>query len=89
MNDSVEFTKWDWGDLTPADKKALKIFSNYATDYEPLAKLAGVGQKGMDELIRKGLAVEGDKTTHGRTFKITEKGWLALSWIQGRRIQKF
>jgi predicted transcriptional regulator len=54
--------------------------------FEPLAKWAGVGQKSLDELIRKGLAVEDDKTIHGRTFKITEKGWLALSWIQ-RRLQ--
>ena len=89
MNDSTKFTKLDWVELTPADKKALKIFANYATDFEPLAKLAGVGQKSMDDLIRKELAVEGEKSIHGRTFKITDKGWLALSWIQGQRIESF
>ncbi|MDP2358267.1 MAG: hypothetical protein Q8M31_19700 [Beijerinckiaceae bacterium] len=85
MIEHATFDEADWRDLTPLDKKTLRKFSRVSMVFEPLAKAAGVGQKGMDGLIAKGLAVEGPTSLHGRTFKITNKGWLATEWLSGRR----
>ena len=85
MSDPSAFDKSDWADLESHEKNALRKFSRVATDFEALAKAAGVGQKSMDDLMAKGLAVEGEPSRHGRTFKITEKGWLAVEWLSGRR----
>lgn len=79
------FTRDDWEGLTPNDKRVIKIFARVSIDYEPLAKAVGVGQQSMDALIAKGLAEEGSPSLHGRRFKLTEKGWYACEWIQGRR----
>ncbi|MCH8683875.1 hypothetical protein [Pedomonas mirosovicensis] len=85
MSEAITFDRSDWRDLTGAEKRALRAFSRVGIDFEPLAKAVGVGQKSMDALIEKGLAVEGKPSLHGRTFKITEKGWLAVEWLSGRR----
>ncbi len=85
MSEPATFDEDDWRGLTGHDKKSLQIFSRVALDFEPLAKAAGVGQKSMDALVAKGLAVEGEPSLHGRTFKITKKGWLAVEWMHGRR----
>lgn len=87
MDEPTTFDEADWYELTGNDKKALKIFSRVAIDFEPLAKATGVGQKSMDALIAKGLAVEGPSSRHGRTFKVTKKGRLAVEWLFGRRIR--
>lgn len=89
MSGPATFDENDWHELTPADKKALRTFSRVAIDFEPLAKASGVGQKSMDALIAKGLAVEGERSLHGRTFKITNKGWLAIEWLSGRRTRVY
>lgn len=89
MSEPITFDEADWRDLTGHDKKALRTFSRVAIDFEPLAKASGVGQKSMDALIAKGLAVEGEPSTHGRTFKITKKGWLAVEWLKGRRTRGY
>ena len=85
MSEPASFDQRDWSELTGADKKALRIFSRVSLDFEPLAKVAGVGQKSMDALIEKGLVSEGQLSRHGRTFKLTNKGWLAVEWLHGRR----
>ncbi len=89
MSERATFDENDWASLSPSDKKALKTFSRVAISFEPLAKAAGVGQKSMDSLIAKNLAVEGPESLHGRTFKITNKGWLAVEWIHGRRTRVY
>lgn len=89
MTATATFDESDWDSLTVADKKAIKIFSRVSLDYEPLAKASGVGQKSMDALIAKGLAVEGKLGLHGRTFKLTDKGWLAVEWLSGRRVRTY
>ena len=81
------FDDTDWRGLSGQAKKALRIFSRVAIDFEPLAKAAGIGQGSMDVLLEKGLAVEGDMSRHGRTFKITEKGWLAVEWLNAQRMR--
>ncbi|QOZ52879.1 hypothetical protein XH90_17045 [Bradyrhizobium sp. CCBAU 53338] len=88
-DDLATFDEEDWRSLTASDKKALRIFSRVAIGFEPLAKASGVGQKSMDSLIAKGLAIEGDRSLHGRTFKITNKGWLAVEWLQGRKTRVY
>lgn len=85
MSEAATFDEEDWRDLTGPDKKALKIFSRVSIEYDPLSKAPGVGQRSMDSLVSKGLAVEGEPCLHGRTFKITQKGWLAVEWLHGRR----
>lgn len=80
------FTIDDWQSLTPPQKKALRKFSRVAIDFEPLAKAAGVGQSSMDSLIAIGLAEEGEASLHGRTFRLTDKGWLAVEWLNGNRV---
>ena len=89
MTQPATFDETDWADLSMADKKALRIFSRISLDYDPLAKIPGVGQKSMDSLILKELAVEGDECLHGRTFKITDKGWLAVEWLHGRKMRVY
>lgn len=89
MSEPITFDDSDWRELTGHDKKALRIFSRVAIGFEPLAKAAGVGQKSMDALMAQGLAVEGEPGLHGRTFKITKKGWLAVEWLQGRRTRVY
>lgn len=90
MTDPATFDEADWNQLTGHDKRALRIFSRVALDFEPLAKAAGVGQASMDSLIAQGLAVEGDPYRHGnRTFKLTDKGWLAVEWLHGRRTRVY
>lgn len=88
-DETTTFDESDWRELTGHDKKALRTFSRVAIDFEPLAKASGVGQKSMDALIAKGLAVEGSPSLHGRTFKITKKGWLAVEWLHGRRTRVY
>jgi predicted transcriptional regulator len=88
-NDDVTFEESDWRDLSPSDKRALRIFSRVSLDFEALVKASGVAQKGMDNLISKGLAIEGTPSTDGRTFKLTDKGWLAVEWLSGRRTRTF
>lgn len=85
QTEPATFDESDWQTLTTADKKALKVFSRVAIGFEPLAKAAGVGQPSMDALILKELAVEGEPSLHGRTFKLTDKGWLAVEWLHGRK----
>lgn len=93
MSDQTEpatFNEDDWQDLTAADKKALKIFSRVAIGFEPLANAPGVGQRSMDSLLSKKLAVEGPAFRHGnRTFKLTHKGWLAVEWVHGRQTRVY
>jgi hypothetical protein len=91
MSETATFDENDWRDLTPADKKALKVIPRYsAGDFEIIAKMVGLGQPSMDALLAKGLAVEGEPSkVHGRRFRLTEKGWLAFEWINGRRTRVF
>ena len=89
MTEPATFDESDWAELTGHDKKALRKFSSIGLDYDPLAKAPGVGQKSMDALISKGLAVEGDESIYGRTFKITDKGWLAVEWTEGRKTRVY
>lgn len=85
MEQPATFNEEDWRRLTAHDKRSLRLFSSRSLGFEPLANLTGVGQKSMDALMAKGLAVEGEPGTYGRTFKITNKGWLAVDWLNGRR----
>jgi hypothetical protein len=78
VSEPTTFDESDWRELTGYHKKALRIFSRIAIGFEPLAKAAGVAQKSMDALMAMGLAVEGEPGLHGRTFKVTKKGWLAV-----------
>jgi hypothetical protein len=89
MTETVKFDEDDWRELTGSDKKALRTLSRVAIDFEPLAKATGVGQKSMDALIAKDLAVEGEPSLHGRMFKLTKKGWLAVEWLSGRRTRVY
>lgn len=89
VSEPATFDESDWASLTGPDKKALKTFSRTGLGYEPLAKAPGVGQKSMDALIAKGLAVEGERCLHGRTFKLMDKGWLAVEWLQGRKTRVY
>ena len=91
MTQPATFDEEDFADLSMADKKALRISSRvgFGLDYNPLAKAAGVGQKSMDSLIAKDLAVEGDGSLHGRTFKLTNKGSLAVEWLHGRKMRVY
>lgn len=85
----AQFTEEDWAEITPQDKKALKAFSRVTMGFDPLSKAVGVGQPSMDALMAKGLAEEGAPGLHGRTFKITDKGWLALEWMRGNRMREY
>lgn len=89
MSEPITFDEADWRELTGPDKKALRTFSRVAISFESLAKASGVGQKSMDALVAKGLAEEGDRSLHGRTFRITKKGWLAVEWLHGRHIRVY
>lgn len=91
MNEVATFNEPDWEELSGADKKALKILSGYGFgfNFEPLGRAAGVGQKSMDALIGKGLAIEGERGLHGRYFKLTDKGALAVEWTFGRRVRVY
>lgn len=90
MSEVATFDESDWRELTAADKKALGIMVRYAIDFEVIAKMSGVGQGSMDALVSKALAVEGPPSkVHGRRFKLTEKGWLAIEWMQGRQVRVY
>jgi hypothetical protein len=43
----------------------------------------------MDALTAQGLAVEGEPSLHGRTFKVTKEGWLAVEWLNGRQTRVY
>lgn len=86
---TVTFDEDDWSELTPADKKALKRLSLTTLDFDPLAKTSGVGQQSMDSLVAKGITEEGPRGIHGREFRITDKGWLAVEWLNGRRRRSY
>ena len=86
------FDESDWQELTAADKKAIKILNQYGFGNirpEPLARAVGVGQRSIDALIKKGLAVEDAPGLHGRYFKLTDKGVLATCWINGSRVRVY
>jgi hypothetical protein len=90
LEEPATFSEDDWAELTGPDKKALKTLGRTTLGFETLAKSPGVGQKSMDALISKGLAVEGETSpVQGRKFKLTDKGRLAVEWIQGRRIRVY
>jgi hypothetical protein len=90
MSAAETFNELDWAQLTGPDKKALKVLARVAIDFEPLGKAPGVGQKSMDALLDKGLAIEGEPSlVQGRRFKLSKKGWLAVEWLQGRRTRVF
>jgi hypothetical protein len=89
MSEPITFNEDDWRELTAQDKNALRKFARVSFDFEPLSRASGVGQKSMDALIGKGLAVEGPASLYGRTFKLTNKGWLAFEWLSGRRTRGY
>lgn len=92
MTEPATFDEDDWAALSGADKKALRILSNYGFNTispDPLARAAGVGAKSMESLIQKGLAVETESGLHGRYFKMTDKGTLAQSWLMGHKIRVY
>lgn len=91
MAEPATFDESDWAALTGAGKKALRILHSYgfSLSFEPLSRAAGVGQKSMNSLIEMGLAIEGDSGIHGRCFKLTDKGALAIEWLQGRRTRAY
>lgn len=88
MSAAASFDEDDWSALSGSDKKALQRMLR-AFDFEPLANLPGVGIKSIDTLMEKGLVVEGELSLHGRTFKLTNKGILAVDWIRGGRTQVY
>ena len=89
MSEPATFDYADWRELTASDKRALWLLSRLGSNFEPLAKTTGVGQHRMDSLLAKGLAVEGPASVSGRTFKITDKGWLACEWLKGNRLRTY
>lgn len=92
MDQPATFDEADWANLTRSDKRALRILYRYGfgnISPEPLARAAGVGQKSVDALIQKGLAVEDAPGLHGRYFKLTDKGVLATCWINGNRMRVY
>jgi len=91
MTQPATFEESDWAELSGPDKKALKTLSRYgfSLGFEPLARAAGVGQKSVDSLISKGLAIEGENGLHGRYFRLTNKGSLSIEWIEGRNVRVY
>jgi hypothetical protein len=85
MFDAATFNETDWAALTPSDSEALVILARSVADFEPLARSPRVEQVTMDSLMAKGLAIEGALSIYGRRFKLTDKGRLAIEWLQGRR----
>lgn len=65
MGEPATFDEADWAELTGPDKKALGKFSRVSMGFDALAKAPGVGQKSMDSLMAKGLAIEGEPSIHG------------------------
>jgi len=85
MFDAATFDEKDWAALTPADKEALTTLARTGADFQAVATWPNVGQFNMDSLLAKGLALEGALSIYGRRFKLTDKGRLAVEWLQGRR----
>lgn len=89
MKEIATFNEIDWRALTGSDKKAFSKLGYLTLGYDHLSNIPGVGQKSMDSLLAKGLAVEGERCLHGRTFKLTDKGDLAYDWVKGGRTRVF
>ena len=92
MSHAATFNEVDWARLSASEKKALTTLSRYGfgnINPEPLISAAGVGQRSVDTLIEKGLAVEDEPGLHGRYFKLTNKGVLASYWIEGSRMRVY
>lgn len=85
MNGKVTFEESDWRALSGWDKRALLRFSRIGIDFAPLINVSGVAQRSMNSLLAMGLAIEGQRSIDGRTFKITEKGLRAVAWAKGSR----
>ena len=54
MTEPATFDEEDWHELTGSDKKAIRILNRYgfSLGLEPLARVAGVGQKSVDALMQ-------------------------------------
>ncbi|WP_082714991.1 hypothetical protein [Falsirhodobacter sp. alg1] len=97
MQSPVTFDERDWRQLTANDKRVLPLLDRAGfseISCEILARAVGVGQKSMDSLIDKGLAVECKEEVpgeflDGKYFKLTKKGILAYCWVKGSQIRTY
>jgi hypothetical protein len=62
-----------WQELHRGERKALREFALFA-GFQPLAKIERVSRSSMATLIRHGLALEGEASMYGPTFKLTPEG---------------
>lgn len=87
---TATFTVQDWERLSGHDKKALRILSRIGANlgFEPIAKAPGVGEASINSLIAQELIKEGEPGLHGRYFKTTDKGSLAIEWCNGNRMER-
>jgi hypothetical protein len=69
-----------WQGLHRGERKALREFSRFA-DFQPLATIQRVSRSSMESLIRDGLAVEGEASMYGHTFKLTPEGRRVAAWV--------
>jgi hypothetical protein len=88
----VTFDEDDWAHLTSRDRIAIRILAAALNEFEPLAKFAGLGQPGIENLIAKGLAEEGRScrpSVGAYGYRLTKKGWLAFEWLTGNRMREY
>ena len=87
---TATFTAQDWERLSGHDKKALRTLSRIGASlgFEPIAKASGVGEGSITSLMAQGLIEEGEPGIHGRYFKTTDKGSLAIEWCNGNRMER-
>ena len=83
--DPAIFDDDDWHSLRDREKTALLVLSKGSAHFDKLENALGVAMKSVDALVSKGLAIEDISPLGGAECKITEKGWLAVEWINGRR----
>jgi hypothetical protein len=69
-----------WQELRRGERKALREFSRFA-DFQPLAKIERVSRSSMEALIQHGLALEGEASMYGPSFKLTPEGRRAATWL--------
>ncbi|MCB1463133.1 MAG: hypothetical protein KDJ90_12070 [Nitratireductor sp.] len=92
MTETITFDVEDWRQLSGSDKRAIRHLQKALNDFEPLAKFAGLGQTGVDNLIVKGLAEQGGSCRPSVApigYRLTKKGWLAAEWCAGRRPREY
>ncbi|QDA35800.1 hypothetical protein E4191_16685 (plasmid) [Paracoccus liaowanqingii] len=81
MNSSDAFEQSDWQGLSGADQDTLRFWLQATIALQPLAKAAGVDQKSKGSMISQGLAFEDNHEIYGYTLNLTDRGWLAIEWL--------